>query len=376
MRRTTLLRNTARALLRFRSPKSSEPFETRYVITPQVLGSGTYGTVRLAVEKATKTEFAVKIIPKSILKAKSESKAEHYVLSEIDILQRLSHPNIVSLKEIYQTHECIYLVMDLAQGGELYEQLFVKGSYTEYDARRIVQQVLSGVVYLHDRDIVHRDLKPENLLLRDHSPDADILITDFGLSKILPHRDSVLLTACGTPGYVAPEVLSQVGYGKPVDLWSTGVIAYCLLCGYTPFWGEDTPALFESIRRGEYEFEDDYWHGISAAAKAFIARLLQVDPTRRPTAQEALDDPWFKVDANASSVPAVDLTEVVKNNLQAKRTVQKAIHAVTAANAFQEAGQRRAHSKEGWHQMFRRIISSPGEVFASPRVADRALSSP
>ncbi|KAG0280684.1 hypothetical protein BGZ96_001465 [Linnemannia gamsii] len=140
---------------------------------------------------------------------------------------------------MFETEDAVFLITDLAEGGELFEQLLQKGCYTEGDAARLVREILLGVEYLHSMEIVHRDLKPENLLFLDKSENAQLLITDFGLSKILTSGEDVLMTACGTPGYVAPEVLEQIGHGKPVDMWSLGVIAYTLLCGYTPFWGDD-----------------------------------------------------------------------------------------------------------------------------------------
>ncbi|CEP16344.1 hypothetical protein [Parasitella parasitica] len=141
--------------------------------------------------------------------------------------------------------------------------------------------------------IVHRDMKPENLLFQTAGDDANLMITDFGLSKILKAQDDILTTACGTPGYVAPEVLLQTGHNKPVDLWSVGVILFTLLSGYTPFWGEDQASLFESIMSGQYEFDEEYWSDISASAKNLIDKLLTFDPNERITAEEALLHPWI-----------------------------------------------------------------------------------
>lgn len=163
--------------------------------------------------------------------------------TEISILSKVRHPNCVSLLELFETEDAVYLVTDLAEGGELFDQLLKKGSYTEGDAARLVHEILLGVEYLHEMDIVHRDLKPENLLFMDKTDNARLMITDFGLSKVLTSGNDVLMTACGTPGYVAPEVLEQIGHGKPVDIWSVGVIAYTLLCGYTPFWGEGKQSI-------------------------------------------------------------------------------------------------------------------------------------
>ncbi|CAO3614063.1 unnamed protein product [Cunninghamella echinulata] len=141
--------------------------------------------------------------------------------------------------------------------------------------------------------IIHRDIKPENLLFQTTDENANLMITDFGLSKILKNHDDILTTACGTPGYVAPEVLLQKGYGRPVDLWSVGVITFILLAGYTPFYGSDQAELFSSILKGEYSFDEEYWGDISDSAKNFIDGLLAYKPEKRLTAEEALSHPWI-----------------------------------------------------------------------------------
>ncbi|ESO00521.1 hypothetical protein HELRODRAFT_93050, partial [Helobdella robusta] len=210
------------------------------------------------------------------------------------ILKQVRHPHIVSMHGLYESKDAVYIVTDLAGGGELFQQLLKKGNYTEKDAANLIRQMLEGLSYLHKCDIVHRDMKPENakqLLFQTTDENASLMITDFGLSKILKNHDDVLTTACGTPGYVAPEVLLQTGYGKPVDLWSVGVITFTLLSGYTPFWGDDQASLFESIIAGKYEFDEDYWSDISDPAKDLINKLLTFEPSKRITADEALLHP-------------------------------------------------------------------------------------
>ncbi|ORX62455.1 Pkinase-domain-containing protein [Hesseltinella vesiculosa] len=239
----------------------------RYDVTETTLGVGSFAVVKECIRRSTKKHYALKIIMKKVIAGK-----EHMLDSELDILKQVHHKNIVSMYDIYESTEAIYIVTCLATGGELFQQLLDKGSYTERDAARLVGQLLEGLVYLHDLDIVHRDIKPENLLFESKAAEAPLLITDFGLSKILKNHDDVLMTACGTPGYVAPEVLLQKGHGKPVDMWSVGVITYVMLCGYTPFYGEDQAALFECIMSGKYEFEEEYWSEISAPGKKQLVR--------------------------------------------------------------------------------------------------------
>ncbi|MBW04796.1 Calcium/calmodulin-dependent protein kinase type 1B, partial [Eschrichtius robustus] len=146
-------------------------------------------------------------------------------------------------------------------GGELFDRIMERGSYTEKDASHLVGQVLGAVSYLHSLGIVHRDLKPENLLYATPFEDSKIMVSDFGLSKI--QAGNMLGTACGTPGYVAPELLEQKPYGKAVDVWALGVISYILLCGYPPFYDESDPELFSQILRASYEFDSPFWDDIS-----------------------------------------------------------------------------------------------------------------
>ncbi|KAM3580002.1 hypothetical protein VKS41_007721 [Umbelopsis sp. WA50703] len=214
-------------------PPYPPALEKTYRISKKVLGVGSFAVVKECFHKQTGQPYALKIILKKAIAGK-----EHMLSSELDILKQVRHPNVVSMHGLYESKEAVYIVTDLASGGELFTQLLAKGNYTEKDASAMVKQILLGVEYLHNLDIVHRDLKPENLLFQTPDEQANLMITDFGLSKILKNHDDILTTACGTPGYVAPEVLLQTGHGKPVDLWSLGVITFTLLSGYTPFWGE------------------------------------------------------------------------------------------------------------------------------------------
>ncbi|ORY90454.1 kinase-like domain-containing protein [Syncephalastrum racemosum] len=262
--------------------------EKEYTVTKKTLGVGSFAVVKECIHKSTGESYALKIILKKAIAGK-----EHMLTSELDILKQVRHPHIVSMHHMYESVDAVYIVTDLASGGELFQQLLEKGNYTEKDAASLVRQMLEGLSYLHEHDIVHRDIKPENLLFDTTDENAKLMITDFGLSKILKNHDDILMTACGTPGYVAPEVLLQTGHGKPVDLWSVGVITFTLLSGYTPFWGEDQTALFESIMSGKYEFDEEYWADISDSAKDMIDRLLTFDPAKRITAVEGLEHPWI-----------------------------------------------------------------------------------
>ncbi|KAL0978527.1 hypothetical protein UPYG_G00171710 [Umbra pygmaea] len=255
-----------------------------------ILGTGAFSEVVLAEEKRTQKLVAIKCIPKKALEGKENS-----IENEIAVLHKLKHANIVSLEDIFESKSHLYLVMQLVSGGELFDRIVEKGFYTEKDASKLIQQILDAVKYLHDMGIVHRDLKPENLLYYSMDEDSKIMISDFGLSKI-EGSGSVMSTACGTPGYVAPEVLAQKPYSKAVDCWSIGVISYILLCGYPPFYDENDAKLFEQILKAEYEFDSPYWDDISDSAKDFIVHLMEKEPMIRYTCDQALQHPWIAGD--------------------------------------------------------------------------------
>ncbi|XP_074384171.1 calcium/calmodulin-dependent protein kinase type 1G isoform X3 [Zonotrichia albicollis] len=251
----------------------------------EALGSGAFSEVFLVKQKSTGQLFALKCIKKSPLNRDSSLE------NEIAVLKKIKHENIVTLEDIYESTTHFYLVMQLVSGGELFDRILERGVYTEKDASLVIHQVLTAVKYLHENGIVHRDLKPENLLYLTPEENSKIMITDFGLSKM--EQNGIMSTACGTPGYVAPEVLAQKPYSKAVDCWSIGVITYILLCGYPPFYEETESKLFEKIKEGYYEFESPFWDDISESAKDFIRHLLEKNPSARFTCEEALRHPWI-----------------------------------------------------------------------------------
>ncbi|XP_077066409.1 calcium/calmodulin-dependent protein kinase 1Db isoform X2 [Siphateles boraxobius] len=257
----------------------------------EILGTGAFSEVVLAQEKATGDMYAMKCIPKKALRGK-----ESGIENEIAVLRKVKHENIVALEDIYESPSHLYLIMQLVSGGELFDRIVERGFYTEQDASALIKQVLDAVNYLHSLGIVHRDLKPENLLYFNPNEESKIMISDFGLSKMEDATNDIMSTACGTPGYVAPEVLAQKPYSKAVDCWSIGVIAYILLCGYPPFYDENDSKLFEQILRAEFEFDSPYWDDISDSAKDFISNLMQKDPEKRLTCDEALLHPWIAGD--------------------------------------------------------------------------------
>ncbi|KAJ3043213.1 calcium calmodulin-dependent protein kinase type 1G [Rhizophlyctis rosea] len=275
---------------------------------------GAFSEVRVGTERAAGKRFAVKIIDKALCKGK-----EGMIDTEVKILQKVKHENIIQLYEMYEMDNKIYLIMELVTGGELFDEIVSRGKYSEVDAAKIVYKILLAIEYLHEIGIAHRDLKPENLLLSERGKNAKLMISDFGLSKIFSDEE-VMKTACGTPGYVAPEVLQRKGYGKAVDLWSIGVITYILLCGYPPFYHKDNVELFKQIMAGKYEFDRPWWENISDQAKDFIRHLLVVSPKNRYDARQALDHPFIKMntvnESSSGSQPAAkDISKGVQHNL-------------------------------------------------------------
>eukprot|EP00012_Vannella_robusta_P005522 CAMPEP_0206199686 /NCGR_PEP_ID=MMETSP0166-20121206/10413_1 /ASSEMBLY_ACC=CAM_ASM_000260 /TAXON_ID=95228 /ORGANISM="Vannella robusta, Strain DIVA3 518/3/11/1/6" /LENGTH=436 /DNA_ID=CAMNT_0053617843 /DNA_START=1056 /DNA_END=2363 /DNA_ORIENTATION=+ len=273
--------------------KVAESIEDVYEIGKE-LGSGAFSVVKSCVHKATGEIYAVKIIRKENVKQDL-----HRLAIEMQVLETVKHPNIIELKEVFETPTMLYIVTEQVTGGELFDRIVNKGSYTEKDAADLVIKFLEAIEYLHDKGIVHRDLKPENLLLKSKDNDTDIKLADFGLSKIVG-QEVLMQTACGTPGYVAPEILQAKGYGKEVDLWSVGVITYILMCGFPPFYNDNVPLLFESIMKAEFDYPAEYWDHISDDAIDFIDALLVVEPEHRLTARQALEHPWLK---SAPSTP-------------------------------------------------------------------------
>jgi len=258
----------------------------RYEITKE-LGRGAFSIVKLAIDKETGEKYAVKIINKTTI-----GQDMNRLATEIAILKQVQHPNVIVMKETVDTKNCLFIITELVTGGELFDKIVELGSYTESKAATVIRKMVSAIDYLHSKGIVHRDLKPENLLLKNDSDITEIKIADFGLSKIVSSQ-VMMQTACGTPGYVAPEILQTKGYEKEVDLWSIGVITYILLCGFPPFYNDNIAELFEQIMNAEYDFPPEYWHTISEEAKDFVRKLLVADPQKRMTSQQALAHPWL-----------------------------------------------------------------------------------
>jgi len=294
------------------------------------LGTGSFATVKKVVRNSDREEFAVKIIRKHKLN-KEELAVVH---DEVEIMQRVEHKHCVRLFEIYETNAKLYMVMEILTGGELFDRIVSKGSYSEKEAADVVQTVAAALDYLHSNGIVHRDLKPENLIYQNDQEDALLKITDFGLAKYRA-RDTQLSTACGTPGYVAPEVLEGKQYSKEVDLWSLGVILYILLCGFPPFYDESTAGLYRQIKKGQYDFPDPYWSEISKEAKDVVTGLLNINVKKRWTPDKLLSTAWVVGSASTETFTENYATQIKLTTY--KKKLRKGVRAVIAVNRFVRA---------------------------------------
>jgi serine/threonine protein kinase len=253
------------------------------------IGRGGFSVVFEAKHKENGMKVAVKCVQ---LACQADDEAMTALKREIRIMKKVNHPNILKLYEVFVEEESFYLVMELVPGKELFERIIDRGQYSERHASNIIRQIVSAVDYLHSNGIAHRDLKPENLLSSGDDENEVIKIIDFGLSK--KFGDEQLVTSVGSPGYVAPEVLTAESYDKSVDMWSVGVILYILLCGFPPFFADTSTELFKKIIEVKYDFDDPAWDDVSEAPKEIIRKLLVKDPKERITAHDLAEHPWVK----------------------------------------------------------------------------------
>ncbi|KAF7843195.1 CBL-interacting serine/threonine-protein kinase 5-like [Senna tora] len=254
----------------------------------RLLGQGNFAKVYYGRNLVTNESVAIKVIKKEKIE-QGKVKLVKQIKREVSVMRLVQHPHIVELKEVMATKAKIFLVMEYVKGGELFAKV-AKGKLREDAARKYFQQLISAVDFCHSRGVTHRDLKPENLFLDENE---DLKVSDFGLSALPEQRrsDGMLVTPCGTPAYVAPEVLKKKGYdGSKADIWSCGVILYALLSGYLPFQGENVIRIYKKAFRAEYIFPD--W--ISLEAKNLISKLLVVDPEKRYSMEDIMRDPWFQ----------------------------------------------------------------------------------
>jgi len=297
------------------------------------LGRGRFSVVQHATHLKENQSYAVKVVENKSLADDENLEA---LETEIDILRQLDHPYIVSLKEVVVTSKDTYIVMELLSGGELFNRIVENGSFTEAEAASLFAQILLSMEYLHSLNIVHRDVKPENILYLTEGANQ-IKLIDFGYAGMWS-EEKPLTGLCGTPDYVAPEVLTWyeddehgTPYGKGSDLWSLGVLLYVILSGCSPFSADEEEAILALVQEAKYEFHEAEWKDISPEAKDLISQLLMVKPEERLTMQQLLDHSWLK-SAIATSRVEIEAAKVAKQQQQAAKPSGDAPATRTAGN--------------------------------------------
>mmetsp|Transcript_837 Transcript_837/g.1387 ORF Transcript_837/g.1387 Transcript_837/m.1387 type:complete len:891 (+) Transcript_837:244-2916(+) len=281
-------RSMARSMFpQFPEGCQGRPFREIYQLNKK-LKSGTFSTVCRGVHRATGKQVAVKCI----LRKKIEPSVDAAVFEEVLIMSGLHHRYICPMIDYFEEDRCHFVVMELEKGGDLCERLNDKVTYSEPDARTVVRNICEAMEFVHNKGFAHCDIKPRNYLLRSKRDDVDVRLADFGFAQHV-HAPNSLTSQCGTPFFVAPEVINRKPYDQKVDMWSIGVTTYLLLSGETPFNGKNRQQLFRRISCDEPTFSDDKWGNVSDVAIDFVLRLLTKDPAKRMSASEALRHEWF-----------------------------------------------------------------------------------
>ncbi|PHU05318.1 Calcium-dependent protein kinase 7 [Capsicum chinense] len=288
--------------------KKNENVEEKYIIDRE-LGRGEFGVTYLCIDRKNRDLLACKSISKRKLRTAVDVED---VRREVAIMKHLPmDSSIVSLKEACEDDNAVHLVMELCEGGELFDRIVARGHYTERAAVAVTRTIMEVVEVCHKHGVIHRDLKPENFLYANKKENSPLKAIDFGLSIFFKPGEK-FSEIVGSPYYMAPEVLKR-NYGPEIDIWSAGVILYILLCGVPPFWAESEQGVAQAILRGAIDFKREPWPSISDSAKNLVRQMLEPDPKLRLTAKQVLEHPWLQ---NAKKAPNVPLGDMVKSRLK------------------------------------------------------------
>ncbi|XP_078541326.1 death-associated protein kinase 2 isoform X1 [Lissotriton helveticus] len=317
------------------------------------LGSGQFAIVKKCKEKSTGVDYAAKFIKKRQSRVSRRGVRREEIEREVNILQQIQHPNIVTLHDVYENRTDVVLILELVSGGELFDFLAQKESLSEEEATRFIKQILDGVNYLHSKKIAHFDLKPENIMLLDKNiPIPHIKLIDFGLAHKI--EDGVeFKNIFGTPEFVAPEIINYEPLGLPADLWSIGVITYILLSGASPFLGDTKQETLANITAVSYEFDEEFFSHTSDLAKDFIRKLLVKETRKRLSIREALSHPWITTHQSKEETKVTESKRFVQRQLKIKRLKEYTIksHSSMPPNNTYINFERFAHVVEDITQM-------------------------
>ncbi|PAN16457.1 hypothetical protein PAHAL_3G062200 [Panicum hallii] len=273
------------------------------------LGRGEFGLTRRCTDTSTGEVLACKSISKRKLRSSVDIED---VRREVAIMRALpDHSSVVRLREAFEDGDAVHLVMEVCEGGELFDRIVSRGHYTERAAAGVIRTIMEVVLHCHKHGVMHRDLKPENFLYANKSENSPLKVIDFGLSVCFKPGDR-FSEIVGSPYYMAPEVLKR-NYGQEIDIWSAGVILYILLCGVPPFWADTDEGIAQAIIRSNLDFSREPWPKVSDNAKDLVRKMLDPSAYSRLTAQQVLEHPWIQ---NASAAPNIPLGEAVRSRLK------------------------------------------------------------
>lgn len=324
----------------------------------EILGSGGFGQVWKAHLKGSpKTLRAVKII----IKSKTNNEEISRIKEEVKIMSKIDHPNVVSFYEYFEDSSKLYIVSEICDGGELFDKIIEKTTFSEKEAKNIIKQMLGAIKFCHQHGIIHRDIKPENIVFASKTSDV-VKVIDFGCSVEF-NKDDIQDEKIGTPYYIAPEILKG-HYDKKCDLWSIGVILYILLTGYPPFNGEGNKKILDKVSKGVYKTNRKELKKVSKNAKDLISKLLTFDHKKRITSTEALEHQWFKSDEKDEATNLDPETLRSFTQFETKNKLERAIYFFMAHNLATE------EEKKKLNETFKAMDKNGDGVLSKQEIKD------